>query len=524
MRRRRLLWKIYPSYLLITVLSLVAVSWYAEREFRRLYHDRMVGTLTARAKLFAGILDETGALADPTRVDLLCKELGCRASVQLTVIRPDGKVIGDTEHDPASMDNHSYRLEVQMALREGMGWQVRRGETFGQRIMYVAIATTREGRPNAVVLASMSLDSFESALVTMRSRVAVGGLVIVLFAAAVGWLVSRRITRPLEQLRRGVRQFTRGEFDRRLHLPDSEEMAVLAESMNEMAANLGARMATIIEQKNELDAVFDAMTEGVLVVDRDERVLHMNRAAETILGVTQSVAKGRFIQAVARNTDLQVFLRSALGDEGQVEGDIAWHGGEDRFFQARATMLRDADGVKRGVLVVLNEVTRLYGLERVRRDFVANVSHEMQTPITSIYGYAETLLDKEARTDELTEKAAHAIVRQAARLAALVDDLLELSRIEKQAEARDIPLARGSIREVLEAAVETCRTTAAERGVGIELLCPPDFEGNINAELLERAVVNLLDNATKYSASGASVSLECEAGDREIRVRVRDRG
>jgi two-component system phosphate regulon sensor histidine kinase PhoR len=174
--------------------------------------------------------------------------------------------------------------------------------------------------------------------------------------------------------------------------------------------------------------------------------------------------------------------------------------------------------------MVLNEVTRPYRLERVQRDFVANVSHEMQTPITSIYGYAETLLDKDSRTEEMTEKAAQAIARQAGRLAGLVDDLLELSRIEKQAEAKEISLAPGSVREVLQAAVETCRTRAAERGAGIELFCPQDAEADINAELLERAVVNLLDNATKYSEADKTVTLQCEAAEREILIRVRDQG
>jgi two-component system phosphate regulon sensor histidine kinase PhoR len=235
-------------------------------------------------------------------------------------------------------------------------------------------------------------------------------------------------------------------------------------------------------------------------------------------------AKNRFVQEVARNPDLQAFVRSTLASDIPVEGDVTWRAGEERFFQARGTSLRSASGTKTGSLIVLNEVTRLYRLERVRRDFVANVSHEMQTPITSIYGYAETLIDKDSRTDELTEKAAQAIVRQAGRLSLLVDDLLELSRIEKQAEAKEIPLSKGSVREVLVSAIETCRTASGDRGVSICLECPEDVQAEINPELLERAVVNLLDNATKYSERGKQVRLECEATLQEVLIRVRDEG
>jgi len=524
MHRRRMLWRIYPSYLLITVVSVVAVAWYADRQFRQFYLKQTVATLTAQARLFEDYVRQGGGLADAGRLDGLCKELGKRASVRLTVIRPDGVVLGDTEHDPGTMDNHSDRPEVRAALGGEVGWQIRHSDTLNEQMMYVAVPAQQNGKNLAVVRAAISLASFESALGVMYGRIALGGLLIAALGAVVCWLVSKRITRPLEELRRGVDRFGRGELDRKLSVPDTEEMAALAEAMNEMAATIGRRMWTIAEQRSELEAVFDAMAEGVLAMDLEERVIHMNRAAEAIVGFAAAAAKGRFIQEVARNPDLQNFVRNALTNDGPVEGDIAWHGTEDRFFQARGTALRDAGGRKVGSLVVLNEVTRLYRLERVRRDFVANVSHEMQTPITSIYGYAETLLDEGSRTEEMTAKAAQAIVRQAGRLSSLVDDLLELSRIEKQAEAKEIPLAPGSVRAVLHAAVETCRTGAAERGVAIELICPQDAEADIHTELLERAVVNLLDNATKYSEADKTVTLECEATEREIVIRVRDQG
>lgn len=524
MRRRRMIWKIFPSFLLVTILTIAGVMLYVDHEFRRFYSARTIEALTARARLFEGCLEHGDAGSDRSRIDALCKELGARTATRITVIRPDGVVVGDTDHDPATMDNHSDRPEVREALRGEVGSQLRRSDTLDQNMMYVAVPLRSKGSDVAVIRTAISLGSFESTLRVIHSRVVLGGVLALTVAGVLCWLVARRITRPLEELRRGVAQFGRGGLDQRLRVPDSDEIGAVAQAMNEMAASLDARLKTIGEQRHEMEAVFDAMAEGVLVVDLDERVLHLNRSAEKILGVTLAFAKKRFVQEVARNPDLQSFVRSTLASDAPVEGDVAWRAGEERHFQARGTSLRNASGVKTGSLIVLNEVTRLYRLERVRRDFVANVSHEMQTPITSIYGYAETLMDKDSRTDELTEKAAQAIVRQAGRLSLLVDDLLELSRIEKQAEAKEIPLSRGSIREVLESAIETCGTASEDRGVPIRLECPEDIQADINPELLERALVNLLDNATKYSERGKQVDLSCEATPGEVIIRVRDEG
>ena len=524
MHRRRMIWKIFPSFLLVTIVSIASVAWYADYEFRQFYERATVETLTARARLFEGFFQHGESVDDSNRIDTLCKELGGHASVRITVIRPDGLVVGDTDTDPRKMDNHSDRPEVREALCGEIGSHVRHSDTLNQNLMYVAIPVRRDGKTIAVIRTAISMGAFESTLRMIHRRVLAGGMAAVLIAGGLCWIAAMRITRPLEELRRGVTRFSRGRFERRLRIPDSEEIGALAEAMNEMAAGLDSRMKTIVEQRQEMEAVFDAMAEGVLIVDLDERVVHLNRSAEKILGVTTAYAKGRFIQEVARNADLQTFVQNTLASDAAVEGDVAWRVGEERFFQARGATLRDASGVKIGSLIVLNEVTRLYRLERVRRDFVANVSHEMQTPITSIYGYAETLLDKDSRTEELVERAAQAIVRQAGRMSSLVDDLLELSRIEKQADSKEIPLACGPVRQVLEAAVETCRTVAADRGVSIQLDCPADIRAAINPELLERAVVNLLDNAGKYSEPGKVITLSCSATETSVLIQVRDEG
>jgi two-component system phosphate regulon sensor histidine kinase PhoR len=207
-----------------------------------------------------------------------------------------------------------------------------------------------------------------------------------------------------------------------------------------------------------------------------------------------------------------------------VEGDIVLHDEQQRFLQAHGTLLRDAGGHDIGALIVLNDVTRLRRLETVRRDFVANVSHELKTPITAVKGCVETLLDGALADPAAGRRFLDIIARQAERLNAIVDDLLALSRIEQEAEKQEIPLRRGPLREVAQAAIQSCTVGAAARDIRIDLDCPDAPTAKINPPLLEQALVNLIDNAVKYSESGSRVLVEIRRKDREVRIRIRDWG
>jgi two-component system phosphate regulon sensor histidine kinase PhoR len=217
-------------------------------------------------------------------------------------------------------------------------------------------------------------------------------------------------------------------------------------------------------------------------------------------------------------------VASALVCKRPVEGDVVLRNARERVVQAHGAALRDPTGRGIGAVIVLNDVSRLRQLENMRRDFAANVSHELKTPITSIKGFVETLLDGAVRDPHDAERFLRIIARQADRLNAIIEDLLSLSRIEKEAEAADIALNVVGLREVLNAAIHNCETKAAERGIRIVLGGNPDLEAKINPPLFEQAVTNLLDNAVKYSNQDGQVDLIAAQRDHEILIQVRDQG
>jgi two-component system phosphate regulon sensor histidine kinase PhoR len=350
------------------------------------------------------------------------------------------------------------------------------------------------------------------------------GVLVAVLVGLVSLGISRRISRPLEQIRSGAERFAAGDLDHRLPNVGSEEICAVAQAMNGMAARLEERIQTLLRQQNERDAMLSSMEEGVLAIDREGRIISLNKPCAALLGSDVERLRGRLVHEAIRNADLLQLVESALAAPSPIDADIELYGPPDRWLSAHGAALCDAQQQRIGILVVLHDVTRLRHLENVRRDFVANVSHELRTPITSIKGFLETLIDGALEDKDNAVRFLQIILRQVNRLDAIIKDLLALSRIERGSEGQTIELAPESIRGVLQAAVEMCEERACDKGIELQLACPEDLVGQINPPLLEQVVVNLLDNAIKYSEGGSAVQLRAERANEEIVVRVADHG
>ncbi|WP_432823307.1 ATP-binding protein [Trichloromonas sp.] len=525
MAGRRLLWQLYPSYLVITLIVLLAVSWYISGALRAFHFQQTAVDLEARARLIEGHFDGLWSASRSTAVDALCKQLGDVSATRITVILPDGQVLGDSQEESARMDNHAGRPEVARALSGGVGVSTRFSNTLQQDTMYVAIPVIEGETVRGSLRVSIPVTTLAHSLSGIYLRLAGVGLLIALVAAALSLLVSRRISRPLEEMTRGAQRFARGELERRLAVTGSAEIAALGEALNQMAAELDGRIQAMARQRNELEAVLSSMSEGVLAVDKDERILRLNRAAARLMAIDAKKAPGRRILEVVRKAELQRFLARTLASRESEEGDILLSSPEgERYLQVHGAPLQDVQGEEIGALVVFSDVTRLRRLESVRRDFVANVSHELKTPITAIKGSVETLLAGAMNEPQAAERFLAIVARQSDRLEAIIDDLLALSRVEQDAEQDAVPLALGGIRPVLVAAQQACQQAADEKNVEIRLFCSAAVRGRINAPLLEQAVVNLLTNAIKYSPAGGKLVIDSAQLGEQLMIKVQDWG
>jgi len=545
MKNRKLIWQIFPPNLLITLAAMLAVSWYGSNALQKFYLEQLGSALQTHAFLIKDRVSELAAADQMKELREFCRKSGREVSTRITVIDRSGLVLADSNEDPDTMELHNDRPEIIAAFKGDTGRAIRFSNTLQENMLYVAVSLQGEsagrhetrGRADfspGVLRLSVPVTAIERALRNVQTKIALGSIAVILAAALVTLLVSRRISRPLEEMKQSAERFSQGDFSQRMSLykgkSASLEVAALADAMDRMAEQLNERIRTIVRQHNELKAVFSSMSEAVLAVDTDERVIKLNKAAAVIFTVNEKEAPGRLLQEVVRNIDLQGQIKQILANQEPLQDEIILQDAEgERFLQTNCVPLHDDSGRNIGVLVVMNDVTRLRRLENVRRDFVANVSHELKTPITSIKGYVETLMDGAIDNRDDALRFLKIVTKQTNQLYAIIEDLLSLSRIEKQSEHKEVDLALGELRKVLEEAALTCQMKAAEKKIRISLQCPENLRVKMNFTLLEQAIVNLVVNAIKYSEDGSEVIVKAEEkvetdGAKRIIISVQDFG
>lgn len=364
----------------------------------------------------------------------------------------------------------------------------------------------------------------------------IAGTIAVLIGAAIFAVVMlvilALISRSVKQLRHGAERFAAGDLSQRIAVRGPLQLAALAESLNTMAGQLADRLATVVRHRNELGAVHGSMVEGVLAIDREQNILSLNRAATGFLSLDPTTTIGRSIYETVRNADLHDVIRQSLDRDASVAGEMTLGqadapGNEQpaiRIIQLQSAILRDEEGQHIGLVLVLHDVTQLRRLESVRRDFVSNVSHEVKTPVSAIKAAVETIRDMPNIDEPDAQRFLQIISRQSDRLAAIVDDLLSLARIEQGQEATLSDVETHPLWPIVTAAIETCQSAADAKSIHVACQCDRQMKARVNEQLLTQAMINLIDNAVKYSDPDTSVLVTCETSDNEAVLTVTDQG
>ncbi len=522
--RRRLLWQLYPSYLLLVLIAVAGATWYASRSLKEFFLERISVDLQERARLISPQVKPLLDPLDEKGVQRLCSSIGAGAATRITVVLASGRVVGDTNEDPRRMENHADRPEFRAALTDGLGRSMRYSRTLDKDLMYVGVGVpiAVNGPTAAVVRTAIPVDGVDRAVANVQRRIAFAGLFFAVAAGFVGLVTSSWITRPLEHIRKYAEKLSGGDFQAGFSTEGCAEIQDVADSMKKMAVELRKRIDTITGQRNRTDAILSTMAEGVIAVDTEERVILLNQAAAGMLDRRGSDATGRSIQEVTRNTAVYEHIEEVLNGEGKSTGEVRMS--EGLVVEAYGTELLDSAGVRIGALLVLKDVSDLRKLERVRRDFVANVSHELKTPVTAIKGFVETLVDGGIEDKNEAARFLGIIERHVNRLDVLIDDLMVLAKIEQNGGNANIELSPKPLRGVIETAVQMCAAAAAEKNISLEIFCPENLSISMDPFLMEQALVNLVDNAIKYSGEGSPVQIRATAAEDSVSVSVEDRG
>ncbi len=457
--------------------------------------------------------------------DSLLKQIGSASQIRYTLVLKNGQVAADSHFDPAFLGNYIDLPEVPLALNGEASSGFRMSLQLGKEILYLATPLREKGRVASVLLLSLPKSEITDEMQPGFFSIGLASLMSLILIALAGYWAVRRLASPLNELEAAAKRFAGGDLSYRLTLSARETEAGLVDALNQMAGQLGKRIEEITRQRNELETVLANMVEGVIVLDNQEKILRMNEEAERIFGVGRKHAEGRGIIELLRNTGIERLIREIRENEKPVRLELTHHEGEQETFLAgRGSILQETNGKRSGILLVFNNITQLRKLENMRREFVANVSHELKTPLTSIKGFVETLRDGAVDEPERARQFLDIVHRQVERLAEIVNNLLMLSRIEQEMEGGQLPLEERKLRPVMEAAVSTCREKAGEKGISIKLNCPDSIILKLSPVLLEEAVVNLIDNAINYSESGSEVIVDVAELGEDVRITVQDFG
>ena len=443
---------------------------------------------------------------------------------RVTVFDADGSVQAELGYIGGGASRYARPPEYLQAARSGTGSDIRRDEPEGAVFLHVARALQQEdgslayvvrlSQPRAAVLSGMS-----GMLVTV-------GYVLATLLLAAGiylWHAARGYETSLNSVMKAADLYSREELTHRaqVDLP-APAFDDIARRLNEMAAGLSRRFAAVRAERDEFETILSNMVEGVILLDERAHIRFLNDAALDTFTAADSDARGKSLVEFTRNAEIDEFARAALQTEHALERTVAIYEQEIVYLQLHGSSLLDAQGATAGAVIVLSDVTRLKRLENIRTDFVANVSHELKTPVTSVMGFVETLRDGAVDDPVQARRFLDIIADHAQRLNLIIDDLLSLSRLESRQE--EIARQETNIGELVDAVMEACRPQAERKGVRLYRDCECSSDAYVNASLLQQAVTNLVDNAVKYSPRGADVGIEITRSEGALLIAVADTG
>ncbi len=456
--------------------------------------------------------------------EALARELGGKLGLRVTLITPQGRVMGDSKVDleeVETLESHLKRPEVAQALAQGQGHSQRYSSTLKLNQLYLAGLLGSPQDPQMVIRLSLPLSGVEKTLTSTRNLLLGAVLLGLVLSAVVAYFTSKSITRPIKELTRTAQVMASGDLSPRIRRYPPHEIGELGRVFDTMADNLQKQMADLTRAHDRQEAILRGMEEGVMLTDREGRITLANRALVKLLGLGLSPV-GRTHTEVMRNPDLHEAVRKVLGGESYISSEIRTLGTVPLYLEVRVVRV-PGPATEAGVVAVFHDVTERRRVEKMRRDFVANVSHELRTPLTAIKGAAETLLQGALESPEDARRFAEMIDRQARRLGHLVEDLLDLASIESGEAAphlEDLSLGR-----VAEDLLEEVADRAKAKGLMLVNQMPQDpLEIKADRQLLEQALLNLLDNAIKYTDAGGQVALGAQVGEKELAILVSDTG
>ena len=511
--------RIVTLYLVLLTIALLVAGVFLQNAlkgyFSQWFDKRLIGEMNLLIRITKPLIREKKA----DKLDQLAEEYGQKLEARITIVDKQGVVLADSREDPKQMDNHLQRPEIQQALNNGLGKEIRYSDTLKLDMKYVAIPIKEAGNIIGIMRVALDLSKIEKMYQGIWWVLLQVGIITFVISIILSLKFASNITDPIEKMTDVVEKISKGSLDQKITVDTKDEIGQLAKMFNQMVNKVQGKVEQISNEKSKIEAIVGSIGDGVIAVSLSKEIVLINLAARNIFNVEKEVI-GTSLINITQNHKLEDLIDKSLSESRALTEEIELLLPEERTFRIRlAPIIREEKAM--GVVVSLRDITDIRQLQQMRSEFVSNVSHELKTPLTSIKGYVETLL--ESNPDKDTYESFLEIIKdETNRLELLIGDILNLSKIESEVNEFD---EKVDINKVVSNLLSLLTPKAKDKNIDLQLSLDEDLpliKGNHNQ--LSRMMINLIDNAIKYTPEGGQVAVRARAEESELIIEIEDTG
>ncbi|MCP5514832.1 MAG: GHKL domain-containing protein [Spirochaetales bacterium] len=517
MRNKTLFFQFFTIQIILIFASIFVSAFLSTRTLVQMINDKTAKEQETICNLIVNMLPEKGFVSLYNAQDFAFRaSAGTR--IRLTLIQYSGSVLADSHSDPSVMENHFNRPEVQDALRGFIGKSVRYSTTMNEEMYYIAIPVPTR---NLIVRTSISVEDIKRQVKFIYIRLAISTFIILFFATIFAYLIAKNTSGLINSIKNVAEHYASGDFSISLEEGGNLELQNLGKSINIMGKQLKDKINTITSQRNELQAMLNSMTEPVILLDENMNVREINPSAVDVID-SEKVVSSRKLNSILKNTQILKIVKNGIKTRKYQEEIVCLNEEDQLYYLVHVSFIEKLGEEKNAALLVMNDISGIKRLEKMRKEFVANVSHELKTPVTSIIGYVETLLAGKVSDKKDFRNFLSVINRQAVRLEKIIEDLLTLSKVDDEL----VKLTKEVIpvTDLIGSSASACSYIAEQKNMSIIIDCDDELELFAHPILAEQAVSNLIDNAVKYGYPDTVINVKAEAVDNNVIITVADSG
>lgn len=518
--------KLTAAFVLLIAVSVIGSGLFAAVNLKESHMDRLRESMLREINIIQATISWPVELNDSELTTYYMETanlLKQQTDVRITFINADGKVLGDSDVDVREMDNHFNREEVVEARETGkVAFSQRFSDSVKQNMLNAAAPVIVNGEIIGYLRLGRSLQEIESSIYDLWSFYLIGLIILFVIAAFTSYHLAKGLTKPLENIMTVARQIRNMNYRARVKIKSKDEIGKLGEAINNMASSLEIQMNRILENENRLESVLENMVSGVIMIDREQKIALVNRSAENILGFSSKEMLGKKFDEGKQNLELIEIIQECMALRKAIRKEMVFHYPTERVLEINLVpLLARHEWI--GVVIVLHDISDIRRLERMRSEFVANVSHELKTPVASVKGFAETLLSGALNDKDTAISFLQIIYDESERLNRLINDILELSKIE----SKDAPLNYSPIdmAHFIRTSIHMMKVEAAKKDIEIEMMIKEEIYIEADEDRLRQIFINLISNGINYTPEGGRVKIKVEPllernGDEYDRIRI----